>query len=255
MRIAGAAWLSLAAVLAGCDPPMEYIDVSGRLYACDDTATCGGLAGATVRVRDVDTALHDQVKTDADGDFTLHDVPGDSIVFITADNAEGYVSTTFIGVTGNVDGSLPDGALFAVSVEEAETMIDAFAAAHPEGAVPQEIDPKRPGNGGMARGRFLIQVEGLDSDQWPGAENVSCYFEDGDAEQYPCVYLDKDGVPDWDASTTTYDGGFAAFGLPPGALTLVILYGPVDTAEYYTWTFAYVEEDGIVVFDDIVSPF
>lgn len=239
----------------GCDPAATAIDVNGTLFVCPDPDECNAAAEANMRVTDLDEVVLAEVVTDSDGEFKFEEIPGSSVIFVSADLWPEFVPTVFLGQTGTEDGDVPDGSLFVVPLAEVQAIIDDFTAVHPDGETVHTVDPDSDGDGGMARGRFLVQVEGFDVDQWPGKDSIRCYFEDDDGDQYPCTYYDSDGEPDWSMETTSLDGGFVAFGLPTGLLTMVIVDGPEDDWEYYTWTYCYVEEDGLSVYDTFVSPF
>ncbi len=250
-------WLFVFIVWAslGCDPAETAIDVTGTLYECSNPDECDEAADAPMRVTDLDEVVQAEVVTDSSGEFLFEQIPGESVIFVTAEKWPEFVPTVFLGQTGSVDGDVPDGSLYLATLTEAQAIIDEFTAVHPDGETVQTVDPDSDGDGGMARGQFVVQVEGLDPDQWPGKDSIRCYFEDTDGEQYPCTYYDSNGEPDWSLETTTLDGGFVAFGLPVGLLTMVVVDGPEDDWEYYTLTYCFVEEDGLSVYDTFISPF
>lgn len=255
MRIAALLACFLGFALGGCEPDPVLISITGILYDCADVDTCDTVPEADVSVLDIEEVVHAEDLTDADGAFQLDDVPGMNVVFLTAEKADGYVPTSFLGQTGTVDGVLSDGSLFIVPTDEATGLVDEFDATHPEGGFGFAFDPETDDSGGMVRGRFYVPVEGIDAASWPGATGTSCFFEDADGGSYPCVYYDVDGNPDWSLQTTTTDGGWAAFGLPAGLLTGVVLDDAADVATQYALFYTYVVEDGLTVFDYFPIPF
>jgi len=246
---------ALAVLCSGCPSQEVIISISGSLYGCDDLDACGGLEGATVRLLDLEETTHAQVNTDARGDFTLEEVPGNSVVFLVAELWPDHVPVAFLGQTGSVDGSLEDGSFYSAPLADAQAMIDAFSAAHPDQTTVQTIDPDSDGNGGMIRGQFKTAVSGILPEDWPGRDRLTCQFENADGDIFPCVYRDQYGEPDWSFETTSLHGGFAAFGLPAGLYTGVVFDGREDEAEQYALFHAYVVEDGVTIFDVFTSPF
>ncbi len=251
--------LALGLALAGCEPNLILIDVTGTLYDCGNADTCDTVADAPLSLYDYNTGVGTpfiETTTAEDGTFSLAEIPGNSVVYMVASKWEdGFVPTSFVGVTGSQDGELPAGSLFVVSQEEAQALIDEYADTHPDGDTPQVIDPDVPGDGAMVRGRFQTAVEGADPATWPGARGLSCYFESDQGIVYPCVYTDQNGDPDWSRTTSSTDGGWAAFGLAPGEVTGVVLDAEYGSAENYVMFTSLAVEDGIGIFDTFASPF
>lgn len=246
---------ALALLCTACPSEEVLISVSGTLFGCDDLDECGGLEGADIAIHDLEQALRAEAVTDAQGDFTLDEVPGNSTVFITASAWPDHVPVAYLGQTGGVDGALEDGSLYSVPLEDAQAMVDAFSAAHPDGDTVQVIDPDHDGDGGMVRGVFKSAIDGILPEDWPGRDRVACRFDSMDGESYPCVYRDADGEPDYSFDTTSLHGGFAAFGLPEGLYTGVVFDGPEDEAEQYWLFHTWVIEDGVTIFDSFAAPF
>ena len=251
--------MMLGLTLAGCEPTLVLIDVTGTLYTCGNPDICDTVSDAPVALYDYNTGVDTpfiETATAEDGTFELAQIPGNSVVYMVASHWEGgFVPTSFVGVTGSQDGELPDGSLFVVTEEDAQALIDEHTATHPDGDAPQLIDPDSPGNGAMVRGRFQTAVEGAESETWPGARGLSCYFEDAQGLIYPCIYTDQNGDPDWDRTTSSTDGGWAAFGIAPGEVTGVVLDAAFGEAENYVMFTSLAVEDGIGIFDTFASPF
>lgn len=246
---------ALGALVTACGPDDIFIAVSGTLYECGDVDACEPIPDAPLQLLDIEETVRSETVTDADGVFVLEDVPGLSVVFTVAEAPPERVPTVFLGTTGTEDGAIEDGALFVVSLDEAQALVDAFSSAHPDGTPVQVIDPDQDGDGGMVRGQFLEAIDGFDASQWPGAAGLSCHFEDDAGTVYPCVYHDSAGEPDWTSQTSSTDGRWAAFGLPEGMYTGVVLAGPYGETADYALFYTHVVEDGLTVFDLFPSPF
>lgn len=253
MRSIGVLLIGLA--LAGCGPDDVFITVSGTLYECNDVATCDPVPDAPVRMLDIEAAIRSESVTDADGAFVLEDVPGLSVVFTVAEAPPDHVPTVFLGTTGTADGAIEDGAVYVVSATEAQTLIEDFSDAHPDGTAVQVIDTEQDGDGGMVRGQFLTPIDGVDPADWLGAAGLSCHFEDDVGTVYPCVYYNGSADPDWAWTTTSSDGRWAAFGLPAGTYTGVVLAGAYGETADYALFYTHVVEDGLTVFDFFPTPF
>jgi hypothetical protein len=235
-------------LFAGCEPDEVLIQVNGTLYGCEDADVCDTVADAPVQLIDLADEVRAEDTTDSDGDFDFADVPGNSVVFTVAESWPEYVPTVFLGITGSQDGGIPDGSVFVLPIADAEELATEFESEH---TFDQDTDDE----GGIARGTFYHAIEGFEVEDWPGADSLSCQFEDADANVYPCVYYDADGEPDPTLDTTTFDGRWAAFDLPTGLLTGVVLDGVATEATQYALFYAYVVEDGITIYDVFPSPF
>lgn len=257
MRCRGALLLvsALGAALSACGPDDVFIAVSGTLFECNDADACDPVPDAPLRLLDIEETVRAETVTDAEGAFVLQDVPGLSVVFTVAEAPPDRVPTVFLGTTGTEDGAIEDGALFVASLDEAQALADAFTAAHPDGDTVQVIDLDQPGGGGMIRGQFVEPVDGFDVTEWPGAAGLSCHFEDDAGTVYPCVYYNSGGDPDWANLTSSTDGRWAAFGLPAGTYTGVVLAGPYGETVDYALFYTHVVEDGLTIFDYFPNPF
>ncbi len=248
-------FLAIGVTSSACGPDDIFIAVSGTLFECNDADLCDPVPDAPLRLLDIEETVRAETVTDADGGFLLQDVPGLSVVFTVAEAPPERVPTVFLGTTGTEDGAIADGALFVASLDEAQALVDEFTAAHPDGTTVQVIDLDQDGDGGMVRGQFLEAVDGFDATDWPGASGLSCHFEDDAGTVYPCVYYDSSGQPDWVAPTSSTDGRWAAFGLPAGTYTGVVLAGPYGESVDYALFYTHVVEDGLTIFDFFPSPF
>jgi hypothetical protein len=247
--------LVLGASVSACGPDDIFIAVSGTLFECNDADVCDPVPDAPLRLLDIEETVRAETVTDADGDFLLQDVPGLSVVFTVAEAPPERVPTVFLGTTGTEDGAIDDGALFVAALDEVQAQIDAFTESHPDGSTVQVIDLDTDGDGGMVRGQFLEVIEGVDATEWPGAAGLSCHFEDDAGAVYPCVYYDSAGEPDWANPTSSSDGRWAAFGLPAGTYTGVVLAGAYGESVDYALFYTHVVEDGLTIFDLFPSPF
>ncbi len=235
-------------LLAACEPQEILIQVNGTLFACEDADVCDTVADAPIQLLDIEEAVRAEDVTDSDGDFEFADVPGNSVVFTTAESRPDYVPTVFLGITGSMDGGIEDGSVYLLPIGDAEQLATDFEHEH-------TFDADTDDQGGVARGTFYHAMDGFDVEDWPGADSLSCEFVDPDGNAFPCVYYDADGEPDTTLDTTTFDGRWAAFDLPPGILNGVVYNGPIDEATEYALFYAYAIEDGITIYDVFPSPF
>jgi len=120
-----------------------------------------------------------------------------------------YVTTVLSGRTAAADLYVDAGVLHIWSRADVDFWIAGWfdAVAEPD-AVRPTLDPDVPGEGGLAVGRVTDPVEG-----------TRLFFRDPEGAEVEAWYTDGEGQP-IKGDGVSADGGFAAFGLTPGPLTV-----------------------------------
>lgn len=242
----------------GCGPSLpEVVRLSGYLVegpAEPENQQFVPGASAQVFNRDGSEELGTTL-TGGDGFFQIGGLPpAEPVVLVLGKNDAGdpHPYGVFTGFTENVDLTLFVGAVYAPTLPNALDTIDEYAAAPGAPAVldDYDIDFDTAGNGGMLVGRVgrWVRAEfGLVFEPLAEAEVVI----NSDGTDQPVCYRaeppegDTAGAADCSATQTAIDSRFAAFGLPPGPVTITVTTPAYGTISDQT----IIVEDGVTHLD------
>jgi hypothetical protein len=224
-------WLWLMACEQNSIP--EFVQVSGTVFQ-DRYDTSEIAEGATLRVLDLALEEIDEVETDEEGSFEAQARAGGPL-FVEL-SAEGFVPTSFSGLAGVEDLSVPDHTLWLRSEEDRAELEGEFDGC--EGSDE---------GGGLIEGEVRMFLSTTDGDYSVVVTTAWAVAGDAEGNVYEACYLGEDGTIDPDADMTGASGRFAIFGAS-GALTLQVGYSLADEPYYSVNYQIYVPEGGVAPF-------
>ena len=219
-----------------CAPPLEPVDVTGRLL--DEASEDGGaVPNGEVWTRDSNGSCFDETVTDDDGQFSVQ-APANDYFFIMF-HGDGFASTSFTGFSGTDTIDVDDGTLWAMSAQNRSGLFDEFANC----AALEDIEDQ---SGGILEGEVRLYFQINDPDDLPFLTTATVTAFDSDDVELETCYLDDEGISDADAFETGETGRFAVFGMKQGGYTVQVTYDAGTGSEPVSTYIIWMPENGVV---------
>lgn len=222
----------LLVALLACQSYPDEVTLSGQVL--DDHAEDGApVGGVTLALRDETESVAVTATAEDDGAFSI--LAPSATVFWLEVSGEGRVATTFDGYLGYADLTAEPGQIWSADADDLDALIADFSACPTVGEA-----------GGVVAGEVRLYIPGNDTDSLPTVSTATVDLDASDGSDPTVCFLDDEGLSSADATLTGATGRFAAFGLPPGRLTVSVRY-TVGSVRSDTWDRdVWVPEDGLV---------
>lgn len=217
-------------LLAGCDPLIETVVLSGTVH--DAPGNAGNLVeGAAIITQNRDGEVVGEATTSAAGEFAV-DVPAGASFYLGL-TAEGYVPTSFSSFAGTSDFSASEGYPWLGTTDWVDEVKATYANCEYVGD-----------EGTIIVGQVLTVIDGIDDvSSWPAFPDAVLRGIDFEVVEHPACYLDDEGVSVAGLEATGGTGDFAVFGLPAGSAILE-LSGERDNGEVGIDAFDFIAPEG-----------
>lgn len=213
--------LVLFSALVGCSP--EFITLTA-VVSDGPGEDAPAAPGVEVTSLGYDLGVIETVTADAQGQFEVL-LPKGAYFYLELDGAD-WARTTWWGIAGQVDSSLPDGSLYVLSQADADAVRARYAGC-----------PGADGVGAFVYGEVRFYAPGYEPEagqDWPLAITAAATLVGEGGETLSACYLDAEGLAyDPEARWNGDSGQFAIFEVPTGfpKLTVDILTVDEETGE------------------------
>lgn len=213
--------LVLFSALVGCSP--EFITLTA-VVSDGPSEDAPAAPGVEVTSLGYDLGVIETVTADAQGQFEVL-LPKGAYFYLELDGAD-WARTTWWGIAGQVDSSLPDGSLYVLSQADADAVRARYAGC-----------PGADGVGAFVYGEVRFYAPGYEPEagqDWPLAITAAATLVGEGGETLSACYLDAEGLAyDPEARWNGDSGQFAIFEVPTGfpKLTVDILTVDEETGE------------------------
>ena len=217
---------------AACIPEPTDITLSGQVLIAQDAEQ--GAPGIGVKAFDSELNEYSTAETDEDGRFATI-VQSNRVYHLVLTGID-VNPTAFSGVVGSSDTAIEADELFVRSVSE----VDALRSTHDQCTAASN-------EGGIVEGTVYFRLRNEQDESFLIAEEAMVEVYDANGTQYDTCYLDTDGNSLEAGSEVGATGQFAAFGIPPGAIT-VVFRQELGASVIENYGFVYMPENGIAPF-------
>lgn len=213
--------LIVLGALLGCEA--EFIELTAVVNdgPGDDAPAAPGVEVTSLGY---DLGVIETVTADAQGEFTVL-LPKGAYFYLDLDGDD-WARTSWWGIAGQVDATLPEDSLFVLSQADADAVRARYAGC-----------PGADGDGAFVYGEVRFYAPGYEPEagqEWPIAITATATLVGEDGETLEACYLNAEGLAyDPEAKWNGDSGQFAIFEVPTGfpSLTVDILTVDPDTGK------------------------